>query len=427
MNQIQIKVWASLLIFFLSIHTKAQYKYEKSIYNYPYNISYTENPSNKMAIKGEGRFIYIYEKTPVKDSLSIRVLKLDIEKEQLTDSFYLPKIPESFFMKDIIPGNDAEHTFIVGGMGVYSFSGNKSEIDTGSYPYTKQYRGIKNIAKINDSLALIFENYCFHPTDGPCGLHLHIYNTYTQSFQRSKIIKFPCVSCGSISTVWATATKKNIYAFAGMSDRVFKYDLNLDLVTEYSIGIFDSLEVRKGKQYERESDSIMYGEWVEMKNYIELRKKDTSDKNWSLSSSVFSKDFVVDAIAKVRGNYTFFTKLIKFSPNEALLMISRPGYEYDFVDVYWYNLEENKISRKIEKWSMKRWDSLERLEDYFALFLTSDPPWAPYFYKGKFYSISRYDPALFEKGTKEHLEEKLFKYTKENGYKWQISRYSLKQ
>src|SRR5690606_4176497 len=144
-----------------------------------------------------------------------------------------------------------------------------------------------------------------------CGLHLHIYNTQTQSFLRSKTIKFPCVSCGSIATKWVTATEKNIYAFAGMSDRVFKYDLNLDLVAEYSIGIFDSLEVLRGRQYEKESDSVLYGEWTEMNDYIELRKKDTSDKNWGISSTVFSKDFTVNAIAEVRNNYTFFTKFIK--------------------------------------------------------------------------------------------------------------------
>jgi len=426
----------SILIYLPCVGT-AQYVYEKPIFRYPYPIEKI-SPFDQRYIKGVGKNLYIYVRQPIVTPYSFQVYKVDLEKEALVDSFYLPKFEKCGFFTDIIAGNNSSSTRFFN-TGDYTYFIKDSAVTTESeWVYFDQDRTAgSKVSAINDSLYLSYVFYDFHPKDGGTGLQLNIYNTSQRRITKSRTYRTPGIIAAPLVIEWAVATQDYLYSFAGLSFRGYKYDLNLNLVDSFSInGLVDAEELKQNLEYEKKTDKYIYHGHDTLLHTLLALEKDSTLKDNSADINIYknAKDNISLSIQSLRSSKTFIEKARKLNNDLILLSVSRPGYQMEFRDVYWYQPSTNTIVKKAIKWRTGKKQQgneiIEKVEDYFPVDIITVPTFAPYFYHGAVYKVNIFNPETFKLCkennticTKEIFDEQLFKQAKTHGYQWQISKY----
>lgn len=417
-----IRVISVIILVCCTTFSHGQYTMRQPVYTYPGKIPLGVSLPKKIMFKGVGGHVFLYirnEDKPV-DSVSFSVNKIDVRTRKIVNSFPLPKIPAGFDVTDIIPG-DRSTIFLDDGKVLY-YRDNKEAVLI-SKKGAHYNRGLR----LNDSLVLLYEIYDFHPNNGGSGLHMHLLNLRNFDIVKSVVYRFPGVAMGAMNINWLTNDHRFIYAFAGLSGRVFKYDFDLKQVSEKNIPIFSDTTYSKNRTFEYYNDSIIAAERLTLKEALAYTRayNDTAKDKIAVRSEVYSKDFTQRFIDKVRSDYCFIDKVFKLDDAQVLLTVCRPGYARTFVDVYLYNLKTNTVREKYKRWRIKRAEILEKPEDYFPVYVTNDIVTAPYFYRGDVYYLNLYDITLFHPGPLEKMEELYHKQILENGYKWQLIKYSL--
>ena len=407
-----------LILGIIAIPAFGQYKIDKSIYTYPGRIDFKVPPFDKVIFKGVGNIMYLYVKDDIAPSdtlVTFKVKKLDLGSEKIVDSFSLPPIPRRFFITDIIPGKD--FTVFVGFGKILFFPHNSSRV------LIDPDADFRFALRLNDSLVLLYSLYNYHPGDGQSGMHMSIFNLKSEKVEKSLVYKFPGVAMGHMTINWVTNDSKYIYAFAGLSGRVFKYDFNLAPISNSIVPIFPDSVRTSNYAFESRTDSIIASEWKDLKQ--KLLENDTAKEKVTYKSTVYSKDFMSNNSQDLRAHYTFIEKVFKLNESEVLLTISRPGYFLLYRDVVLYNLKTNTITEKYQNWKTGRAKTISIPEDFYTADLINDQIAAPYFYNNKVYSVNYYDIGIFKPGPVDSLNELQHNEIMQNGYKWQLVKYSL--
>lgn len=411
----------TLLLLLLTAAAYSQYRLEKVLYSYPGKIGLEVFPYDKILFKGYDNSIFLYINSDKKPD-RFTVQRVNLDNKKIIDSFALPPLP-NLHITDIIPGD--KFTIILASDEILYFRNNKELVKV----ETAKDLNFKHGLRLNDSLFLLYQLYDHHPNDGGSGLYLNIFNVRSERIERSALYKFPGVGIGAMNINWVTGDEQYIYAIAGLSGRVFRYDYQLKPVSEQEIPVFPDSIRSKNIRYETAIDSIIAQERIDLKEAFAQAKayNDTarSGKRATVSSYVYTKDFLRNTIEEVRGHHSFIEKIYKLNDNEVLLTISRPGDSTKHRDVFLYNLKSNAVSERFSRWRCGQADKFDKVEDFFPVDLINDAIIAPYFYKNKVYSFSIHNVNIFRPGTAGEVEKIYHEQTLQQGYKWQLLQYGL--
>ncbi|MEE1946420.1 hypothetical protein VRU48_14950 [Pedobacter sp. KR3-3] len=407
-----------LILLFSYTHLSGQYKIEQAIYRYPGKIDFKDKNGERLLFKGNDNTLYVYSKYTSNDSQSsFRVVKLNLDIDQAVDSFDLPPLSSQFYITDIIPGKNRT-LFLSHNRLVYQ------DRDGQTGTVLREKVDFRSGILLNESLALLYELYNHHPKDGSSGLCLNLYDMKSNKIVRSKVFQFPGTFLGNLTINWVTNDDRFIYAFAGLSGRVFKFDLNLNFISEKDTKLFENETKLKNYFYEQKMDSLVATERRELAH--KLSENDTALVKLNYTSTIYSKDFVVNTSNEVRSQYDFIEKVFKTNDNrdEVLLTVSRPGYGWEFRDVYIYNLKTNAISLKFSKWRTGKAKEIKIPEDYFPVYLSNDELIAPYFYKSRIYNKVDRNMRLYKSGLADSLNAMQYEDIIRNGYTFQLVEYT---
>ncbi|MEE1946419.1 hypothetical protein VRU48_14945 [Pedobacter sp. KR3-3] len=398
-----------------NVIASAQYKLVKPIFYAPFKVDFKERFYDKIFIQGMDDYLYVYLKEGGAQTGDTAIIfsmkKIDLRTDKIIDSLQFTPLSKNMFLKDIIPGSDYAifvdygQLFFTRRNNVQSFSKKGADFNAG--------------VKLNDSLVLLYTLYNHHPADGGTGLFLNIFNVKKLRFEETVVHEFPGVILGNLSTNLVSADEHFIYAFAGLSGRVFKYDFKLNKVSESTVRFLSDKEKSKNTNYETKIDSIIRHDRAELEHYA------NENKNSEYVSEVYSKDFIAQKIAEIRSDFSFIEKVFKWKNEEVILSVSRPGYEMDYRDLYRYNLKTNRTYLIYKKFQTGRKKNLKIPEDYFVVDIINDKIIAPYFYKKQIYAIAYNDEKLFKSGAIDSLDLRLFNDVISRGYQLRILKYKL--
>ena len=365
------------------------------------------------------------------NSAEIKVISLENNSLILKHSFEFPEGITS--LSDFILIENKQLYFVAHKqLLLYDIGKGKFENTNDTLPVA--FGSFSNLQKINDQFILLYDVYPYHPIDGLGSLQLYIYDYLNDKIVQAKTIPFEGVTFGNAVNKWIRVINEEIFVVSPFSGKVVSFDVKLNEKRNYYLKI-EELNSEINNQFQNEKDSvriinnnIILKEHEEMlakygENYFEKHQ----NKIKFLKNPYYSKEKVSERLSELQNQYFYLDKLFAFDDKQMIVTMLRPGYKFEFKDLYFVNISNGDITDSIIAWrcEIPKAGVIRKKEDYFPLNLNLNRMNEPFFYKKKMYAAFDYSFDLFKEGTKKEIDKSIFKWTNENSKLWSIGIYAL--
>ena len=356
------------------------------------------------------------------DSARVELLVKDVSLNQLklttVDTIVDSRL--DFFHNDILATDN--YDVLLGNSKMFIYDRASKDVDFIVHD-SIQY---ENINYINDSLVLLTSVFNYHPLNDFPGLHLTLYNIQTKNIIRHVVKKFNGIALSHMIRQWQLVNKNGIYIVNPLSGKLYKYNFDLDVVDTTYIPV-NWVNAKANIEYESQLDSIIYANYSTVNARSTKYGKDSVRKNRSLNVwKVGSRDNINSIIKTTRSEYEYIEKLIHYNDSVIIVTVSRPGYDLQYRDVLFYNVNTNSLMSVNEKWRCGKPLTINKLEEFFVVDLINSNTWMPYFHDDKVYSTTSYNTSVFRQGSQKEVDKLFAKDVIKNKFRCKILEYSYR-
>lgn len=287
-------------------------------------------------------------------------------------------------------------------------------------------RSFSKIERIDNQTLLLYDLYPYHPYDGKSQVYLYVFDIKKKKITDSSMVDFEGISLGNIVHQWLRVVNKNIYLVAPLSGQVKVYNSKLKQIDNYLLPILKK-ELKQNKSF---VDYMDNNKKIADKELLDFRneKGEKYVMQNKIQSSYYEKDALLKRMDTLRKKYHYIEKVFTYNDSTIILTIYRPEYLVEFRDVYFFNLNQKKITDSIIAWRCEPQKDgiIKHIENYFTVDLINSYLIEPFFYNGKVYAKSIYPIELFQNGTKKELDQKYFQFSLKKPVIWTLLEYTIK-
>ncbi|MBS1615321.1 MAG: hypothetical protein JST06_04295 [Bacteroidetes bacterium] len=384
------------------------------------SIPNTDFPFFKFAYRYQDGIFRVYEIINTNKKSSIQITELDekyVPTRRDTISDYFQGGSE---IDDVLPLKNYDVLVGYKKISIYNRI-SRTQVDT------KYVLGIKKIfdevSKINDTLLLLAGVDDLHPLDGPCGLNLLIFNIKSNEIEKERLVKVPGVAMADMSVKLISSNNNEIYYFSPLSTNLYTFDININLKSINHIDF--EMDYNNNNQFEKNTDSLMYGEWMRLYKIYAGIPIVTDSLIDNLQSVFFTKDYLVKMISTINNEFDHIDKIIPLADNLICIGVARKGVKI-YRDVYFVNLKSGFVIKKYRNWLNSPAQSYNRIEDCLPLSFATPKYQRMCFNKDEVFESNLFNPIEFNGDNKDSVDLAFQNRVLKNGYKWNIIKYQLK-
>ncbi|WP_413670120.1 hypothetical protein ACEN9X_09375 [Mucilaginibacter sp. Mucisp86] len=414
-----LKLSAAIIFLFFSIISNAQYKWTGKVYTDPDIIPISRLSDEPFAFKGFKDKVRIYEKLTNENAAEFVIKELDLKTFSILRTDTIGFSTANFQFWDICTAKKWDVIVGLHRLLIYD------RLAKDFKQYSSDTFNFSHGVLINDSTVLLSRLYNYHPLDGFSGLQLHIFNLNQNKIVKSQRYQVPGVGLGPMLTSLVFANKKNIFYLAPLTGELFVYDLQLALVKRTSVPVHFS-NYSANAQWQKKIDSTIYSDWNFRHHLYYKIGEDSFRKNDALLHTyVDSREFLNEIMNTARSSHDYIEKIIPYTDSIFIITVCKANYNFKYRDLYFYNVNTNKVIDFKEKWLCSKNDPVTKFEDFFSVDVIFDSQVSPYFYNNKVYTFSTNNYMLYRSAPLDTLKKVMYKDALKNNYKWHLSEYQL--
>ncbi len=412
-----------LVLFFLSTTYRTNAQHYKMIESVNTDLVISKNVDlYDIHYKFYNKYLFLFQvKRFEQDSSNVTVTVLDITSGKIIDTDTIPKLHPEFRITDLLVTNEcilivSDDTYIIKrGHSIFTYN----NIEKKRFQYCRL---------LSNNSVLLYLIYNFHPADGIAGLHMYTLNLENNIITNGDIKEFNPVILSVLNSNWLATHRNNIMVVSPLIGTLAFFDSAFENTILYdSINVFSPAELARNIKINHYLDSLFIEENGRLCSKIKTSNKGELKKPLNLQSIIYTKDYVWKIVDTIRKNYSFIERIFNINDSIIATTVSRPGYNYIYRDLYYYNINTKTIVSVFNKWLCLPTDKINSAEDFFTINIILGATRNPYFKNNnEVYFVSMYNPDLLINGLKDEVTKLYLKDINQNNYRINILRYVIK-